>query len=136
MDYNLAWLSYRNIPWYEDRKFFQTIVTREKHVVIKTAVAELCRAAEEMFGMQPEITDRQERKDNFGKNRICLVMDAGISVAGGRIRRTNIHFFRGCFRNFVWGLCTCAEGAEGTALNRAETAGTAGYAFEDVKSLG
>ena len=83
MDYNLAWLSYRNIPWYEDRKFFQTIVTREKHVVIKTAVAELCRAAEEMFGMQPEITDRQERKDNLGKNRICLVMDASISVAGG-----------------------------------------------------
>lgn len=83
MDYNLAWLSYRNIPWYEDRKFFQIINTREKHVVIKTAVAELCRAAEEMFGMQPEITDRQERKDNFGKNRICLVMDAGISVAGG-----------------------------------------------------
>lgn len=55
MDYSMAWLSYRKIPWYPDREYFRKIYVQENEAVIHTAAKELSRAAEAMFDESPQI---------------------------------------------------------------------------------
>lgn len=55
MEYGMAWLSYRKIPCYPDRKYFRRIYVQEKEGVIYTAAKELCRAAKAMFEEEPDI---------------------------------------------------------------------------------
>ena len=86
MDYSLAWLSYRRLPFYEEKEYFQKLYVQGEDAITSSAVYEICRGAEEILGIKTEIVrlpvsvgnDKSEVKEG-----IYLFLDSNGPSGGG-----------------------------------------------------
>lgn len=90
MDYRMAWLSYRRLPFYEEQEYFRKIYVQREDKITGTAVYELCRGVKELLGIEAEVVKltesfRQEERKEAEKGIYLISGREGLGAEGYHI---------------------------------------------------